>query len=205
MGNTTVGRIKIFCNSHNITTEFYYLQISLGLKWCYKCKDWKHKDNFSLDKSRYDKKKAKCINCARVKQKKSRKGMISTFKGKKHTQASIMILRSINKGNGNPNWKGGITTLLIQIRNTQKYKDWRRNVYHNGNFTCLKCGTKKIGNNIILDADHIIPLAKIVYDNGIKSVDDAIKCDAIFDCSNGRCLCRNCHKETQTWGVNINK
>lgn len=205
MAQTAEGRIKQFCNKHGIEFSFYQSQVTNGLKWCFKCSDWKDKDNFAIDNSRYDKKKAACFDCGRVKEKISRKGTPSVFKGKKHSEENIEKLRQKNKGEGNPNWKGGITRLLTQIRNTQKYKEWRLRIYHIGKFTCSKCGKQKSGSNIILDADHIIPLAKIVYQNKVKSVDEALKCDAIFDYMNGRCLCRQCHKETDTWGVNVNK
>jgi hypothetical protein len=206
MGTTSLGRVKQFCSKEGIDLSFYQYQVFVGLKWCFKCRCWKYADDdFSTDNSRYDKKKAKCNTCCRVKVKMDTKGRVSAFKGKKHSAEVIEKFKRINSGKNNPNWKGGITILLIQIRNTERYKKWRYSVYLKDKFTCVECGEKKIGNNLILDADHINPLAKMVFDNNIKTVEEALLCDEIFEVSNGRCLCRPCHKKTDTWGVNVNK
>ena len=37
----------------------------------------------------------------------------------------------------------------------------------------------------------------------IKSVDDARKCDELWDTNNGRTLCRDCHRKTDTYGYLI--
>jgi len=69
MAQTRNGSIKIFCNKHNISVDFYNLQINQGLKWCYKCKDWKNSQCFNVDNSRFDGKTAKCQECTRSKNK----------------------------------------------------------------------------------------------------------------------------------------
>ncbi len=205
MANTAIGRLKQVCNKYNIELYVWLKHIENGLKWCFKCKSWQEIGLFNIDNSRYDRRAASCQKCTRVKIKTITKGRISVFKGKTHTEASKAIMRVKNAGVNNPNWKGGITILLTQIRNTARYKTWRQAVYLKDNFTCQKCFTKKMGKNIILDADHIIPLAKMVFESNIKTVAEALNIDSIFDITNGRCLCRKCHKETDTWGVNINK
>lgn len=50
-----------------------------------------------------------------------------------------------------------------------------------------------------------LPLSKMISEHKIKSVSDALLVPEIWDINNGRCLCRKCHKETKTWGVNANK
>lgn len=205
MGNTNQGRIKQFCKKEGIDVDFYNKQILNGFKWCFKCSSWKIKEQFATDNSRYDNKKSACYDCLRVKVKVDTKGRPSSFKGKNHNEDAKNKMRVKNAGKSNPNWKGGITGLITQIRNTAQYKEWRLKIYYDSKFTCSKCKIKKVGKNIILDADHIIALAKIVFDNNIKTIEEALKCEKIFDVKNGRSLCRTCHKETNTWGVNVNK
>jgi len=52
--------------------------------------------------------------------------------------------------------------------------------------SCLFCGCK--GE---INADHIIPFAKIVRDNDMKK---------LWDVNNGRTLCAPCHRQTDTYG-----
>jgi len=120
-------------------------------------------------------------------------------------QKTIDIFRANNAGSKNPNWKGGTTKLIIQIRNLAEFKTWRMSVYKAGKFTCAKCGTVKSGNNITLDADHIVPLSKLLSLYNITTTSEAINTPDLWDIANGRCLCRSCHKQTPTWGVNANK
>lgn len=205
MSGTAAGRVEQFCRKYDISVSFYEAQTALGLKWCYKCQQWKSVDDFSKDKSRWDGCKAKCGTCDRVKEKKDLKGRVSSFKGKKHTAANIKLFRSINSGSRNPNWKGGITKLISLIRNSREYKEWRMAVYRKGKFTCSDCGIKKRGRNIILDADHIKSIYEIISENNIHTIAEALNCKELFDINNGRCLCRPCHKKTPTWGINKHK
>lgn len=86
-------------------------------------------------------------------------------------------------GNKNPNYKGGITEKSLIIRGTAEYKDWRKAVFERDNYTCLECGDNKGGN---LEADHIKPFA---FFPELRMV-----------LTNGRTLCKPCHKLTPTWG-----
>ncbi len=40
----------------------------------------------------------------------------------------------------NPNWKGGITPLVTKIRNSDKYIQWRTDVFVRDSFTCQIVG-----------------------------------------------------------------
>ena len=65
------------------------------------------------------------------------------------------------------------------------------------------CGAKnKKGEKYIFDADHIYPFSKIIDDFNITSIEEAISCEKLWDIDNGRTLCRDCHKKTDTWGIN---
>lgn len=90
------------------------------------------------------------------------------------------------KGDKNSFWKGGITPILIKIRQSKEYKLWRKSVWERDNFTCIWCGTKE---NI--QADHIKPFSLFP--------------ELRFSIDNGRTLCLTCHRTTSTYGGRINK
>lgn len=79
-------------------------------------------------------------------------------------------------------WKGGITPKMIAIRNSLEYKLWREAVFERDAYTCVWCGR----NGGKLNADHIKPFSK--YPALRLSID------------NGRTLCVDCHKKTDTFG-----
>ncbi len=90
------------------------------------------------------------------------------------------------KGKNNPNWKGGVTPINEQVRKSIDYKIWRKAVFERDNYTCQCCGEKeKVSGK--LEADHIKPLA---YFPELR-----------FAIDNGRTLCRECHKKTDTYLV----
>jgi len=100
------------------------------------------------------------------------------------------------KGEKHWNWQGGKTPINIQIRNSIEYKLWRDSVFQRDNWTCVWCkarGKKK--KRIILNADHI------------KSFADYPELRFAID--NGRTLCLDCHKKTNSylnrWTGNNNK
>ena len=106
-------------------------------------------------------------------------------------------------GSNNPNWKGGQTKLAQQIRKSAEYSFWRKQVFDRDNYSCVECGrTRKKSDRVIIEADHIYPFSKILDDFNITSIDEAISCKKLWDIENGRTLCRDCHKKTETWGIN---
>lgn len=72
-------------------------------------------------------------------------------------------------------WKGGITPLTQQIRQSLKYAEWRKQVFERDDYTCQRCLQK--GNK--LQAHHI---------ENCSSNEDLR-----FDVNNGITLCKKCH------------
>ena len=85
-------------------------------------------------------------------------------------------------GKNHPLWKGGLTPINIKIRRSLEYRLWRASVFERDRFTCRFC--KKKGGE--LEADHIKPFALFP--------------ELRFKISNGRTLCKTCHKKTDTYG-----
>lgn len=102
-------------------------------------------------------------------------------------------------GKNNPFWNGGSTKTITRIRNCLKYKEWRNNIFERDDYTCRKCGQR--GGE--LHVDHIKPLSKILdeyFEDKEKSFEEAKTIDEIWDTENGRVLCKECHKKTETYG-----
>lgn len=87
------------------------------------------------------------------------------------------------------NWKGGITLLGTQIRNSEQYREWRISIYERDNFTCQKCG--QISGK--LNAHHKKYFYKILEDNNIDSLEKAQESHELWDVSNGITYCEDCH------------
>ena len=80
----------------------------------------------------------------------------------------------------NPCWKGGVTNIRQGRQYEAEISQWRRRVFARDNYTCQQCGIKPRASGQ-LNAHHI------------KSWKDYP--NLRFEVSNGRTLCRKCHKE----------
>lgn len=103
-----------------------------------------------------------------------------------------------NKGENNPNWKNGqgITEINLIVRQLEKYKEWRFAVFQRDNFVCVQCGD--ISKEI--NADHIKKFSDIMRENNITTTEQAELCSELWDVNNGRTLCVECHRKTETYG-----
>lgn len=113
----------------------------------------------------------------------SDKNQIKGFwnKGKKQTAEHRRKVGEYHRGEKSIFWKGGISSINILIRNGLEYRLWREKVFERDNYTCQECRQR----GIYLQADHIKPFA---YFPKLR-----------FELSNGRTLCRECHKKTDTF------
>lgn len=104
-------------------------------------------------------------------------GKVGFWKNKKRPEMT---------GEKSKSWKGGITPINRAIRTCLEYKMWREAVFIRDNYTCIWCGVRSsVGTKVILNADHIKPFA--LYP------------ELRFAIDNGRTLCTDCHKTTDTY------
>jgi len=112
--------------------------------------------------------------------------------GRKHSAEAIQKIKDARTGKprpelrgvNNPNWRGGTTPAFSKIRASLEYKMWRRSVFERDNYTCVWClRSKDVSGK--LNADHIKPFA---YYPELR-----------FAIDNGRTLCLDCHKKTDTY------
>ncbi len=114
------------------------------------------------------------------------KGSIPWNKGKMGEQ--VKCVQSFKSGEEHHNWNGGVTKERVKIWHSVLYKVWRMAVFMRDDYTCVWCGARNgEGKNVYLEADHIKPFAEYP--------------DLRFDLFNGRTLCRECHRKTDTYGV----
>lgn len=86
-----------------------------------------------------------------------------------------------------------ITPFRTSVRNSAKYLQWRSDVFQRDNWTCQTCAKR----GYKLQAHHIISFERIMRDNKIKDMEQAMKCNILWDIENGVTLCEDCHKLTK--------
>lgn len=102
--------------------------------------------------------------------------------GKKRSLETRMKISLAVRGEKSGNWKGGIWAKNLGERGRIEYKLWREAVFKRDNYICQFCGER----GGILNADHIKPFA---YFPELR-----------FSIDNGRTLCVDCHRKTDTYG-----
>lgn len=108
----------------------------------------------------------------------TKKKMSEAKKGKPHFYC---------RGEKNPNWKGTEDKSRHRLKGQIEYVLWRTAVFTRDNYTCQNCGKSKC----YVEADHIKPWA--LYPELRYALD------------NGRTLCLDCHRQTDTWGWKTRK
>jgi|ERR1035437_2232783 hypothetical protein len=124
------------------------------------------------------------------------------IKNKGHfvSEKTIERMKYLTKGKfreEHPCWvEDKIESFYASIRNHFKYREWRNSVRTKDNSICVLC--KKSEGRI--DVDHIKRFADILFENKIETLEQALDCTELWDVYNGRVLCYECHKLTDTWG-----
>ena len=112
------------------------------------------------------------------------KGLIYSKKLKNKISKAVRTSPNLYQGKRHHFWKGGITKKYEKLRKSYEYKLWRKSVFERDNYTCVFCKRKKEISGQ-LEADHIksfslFPELRLVT-------------------ANGRTLCKECHKKTDTY------
>lgn len=79
---------------------------------------------------------------------------------------------------------------MTSIRTSRQYQEWRKQVFERDNYSCLWCGDNTGGN---LEADHIISLSFLIEESKLTGFEN------YYDIDNGRTLCSDCHKTTNSY------
>lgn len=119
-----------------------------------------------------------------------------TSKGRQFSEEHRRKIGLAHKGEKSHWWKGGLTLLKDKIRNTFKYRLWRETVFKRDNWICVWCGIR--GGK--LEADHIIAFSVLLRKYLIKTLEQALLCQELWNINNGRTLCIKCHEKTDTYG-----
>lgn len=94
---------------------------------------------------------------------------------------------------------GSKQPLKDAIRSCQKNINWRTNILKRDNYTCQECWRKrKPWDRVILEVDHIIPFSQILIDYKIETLESAYSTEILWDESNWKTLCKECHKKTES-------
>lgn len=176
------GRVLSFCSIECSS------QSRQSERWCKNCNK-----KLLYDKANKRTNKVFCSReCAIVEFKKGRgvdfkKKLSDAKKGVPLSDHHINSLRGIKKpllrGSNHFNYKRGeYCNGKIRPRGRTEYREWRRKVFERDNYTCKHCNVR----GGYLEADHIKPWCN--YPELRYCVD------------NGRTLCKDCHKRTDTYG-----
>lgn len=124
------------------------------------------------------------ISKMRKKQKEPRLGKHHSGETKKKISKALRDALSCN-------WKGGKVPLRKIIQTSFKYRQWRSDVFYRDDFTCQKCGIR----GGILNAHHRKSLSSLLQYYEITTIEEALKCEELFNINNGITLCEKCHKK----------
>lgn len=138
--------------------------------------------NFGKSTSEEAKKKMSLRNKGKKRSEETRKKMRISAIGKKLSEEAKRKISLSRQGEKHYNWQGGKTPINKTIRNSKEYHFWRTAVFIRDNRTCVWCGY----NGGLINADHIKPFALFP--------------ELRLTINNGRTLCIDCHKTTDTYG-----
>ena len=121
-----------------------------------------------------------CRNASYVGKKASKETREKMSKAKQ----GYMPVNVFKPGALHPHWK--VDRREVDRRWWPENKIWRLTVLKRDNYTCQMCGIRSAkSNRIVFDVDHIKPWSQFP--------------ELRFEVSNGRTLCRPCHKKTPSF------
>jgi hypothetical protein len=82
------------------------------------------------------------------------------------------------------------TPLHIAILSLNKMTEWKALIKDWDNYTCQHCG--KYGG--VLNSHHIKRVSDIRIEYNLKTIEEALLCEPLWDIGNGITYCESCHK-----------
>ena len=129
-------------------------------------------------------------------------------RGEKHSIATKLKIRHAQMGKNNsmygrsgprsPRWRGGLTPLNFQIRNSLQNRQWAQKIKERDHYACQECGRTR-SKNTVLTAHHLKTFSAIIRDKRIKNFQQAATCKELWDIANGLTLCQSCHEKTPSY------
>lgn len=141
--------------------------------------NWENRHLYCSKKCKIESMKGKTYS-PEVNLKKGRKGHLVSIETRKKIANS-------KRGSKSHFWRGGVSKPNELFRETLDYRLWREAIFKRDDWTCIWCN-KRGG---ILNADHIKPFA--LFPELRLAID------------NGRTLCIDCHKTTDSYGKTYTK
>jgi len=103
-----------------------------------------------------------------------------------------------NKKENHPNWKGGITPLHKQIQMCREMENWRIAIFERDNYKDWFSGCNVNGNG---EVHHIKSRRKIIKENRITTIEQALNCSDLWDINNGITMLKTSHSAYHSmWG-----
>ncbi len=177
---------------------------SMKYKKCMKC--YSKEDKRGINNINWKGGKPTCIKCGKTVSRRDAK-ICFTCRNKSKVAWNKGKICPQMQGERQHLWKGGISKIYKTGYQSPQYRQWRRDVFIRDEFTCQECGVK----HIYLTAHHIKSFAKIIKENSIKSLQEALKCKELWDINNGKTVCEKCHSKIDKYrarfkiGVNNGK
>lgn len=129
-------------------------------------------------KGKISKSEYTCLHCGKSK-------VVKASYAKRAKFCSKYCAGAYYTGEKSKAWKGGTSKERELWQGSLDCKKWRKAVFDRDGYTCVMC-KRAASNTVRLNADHIKPWS--LFPELRTEVD------------NGRTLCVDCHKETDTWG-----
>lgn len=109
--------------------------------------------------------------------------------GRKHSEETRLKMSLAQSGDKSNTWKGGITPLYLQIRHHIKARQFSSDCFQRDNYTCQDCGIR--GGKLC--CHHIKHFSWIIEEYNIKTPEQAVDCEELWNVNNGITLCVDCH------------
>lgn len=176
------------CKKERVITKgmFWFIKTGNNTGRCISCSLKRNKYRLGTKQSKDTRKKMSSSSLGKKKSLEHRENISKGKKGKNLTlkhRVSLSLAHTKEK-----EFFGFENVLQRRIRGLGKYLEWRSNILKRDNYHCQNCG-----NQENLEVHHIIPFFKILNKFKIRDMEEAIKCDGLWEIGNGITYCRKCH------------